>query len=168
MVVTTHPEGIFGGITPVDGDLERWERLREPIERQVAVALDAAVSAEQTRASYVETIEKLSRSMDAKDCYTGGHAERVSDIAVALAKRLGYSGAELDAIEIGALMHDVGKIGIPESILHKPSPLDNDEWIVMKRHPVISELILSETELSPFVLADRPLLARADRRAGLP
>ena len=51
-------------------------------------------------------------------------------------------GADLDAIEIGALMHDIGKIGIPESILHKPGPLDNDEWIVMKRHPVISELIL--------------------------
>ena len=49
-------------------------------------------------------------------------------------------------------MHDIGKIGIPESILRKPGPLDNDEWIVMKRHPVISELILSEIELSPIVL----------------
>ena len=49
-------------------------------------------------------------------------------------------------------MHDIGKIGIPESILHKPGPLDNDEWIVMKRHPVISELILSEIDLSPIVL----------------
>jgi HD-GYP domain-containing protein (c-di-GMP phosphodiesterase class II) len=49
-------------------------------------------------------------------------------------------------------MHDIGKIGIPESILHKPGPLDNDEWIVMKRHPVISELILSEIDLSPLVL----------------
>jgi len=163
VVVTVHPEGIVGtplessigvvgGIALVDGDLERWERLRGPIEGQLAVALEAAAFAEQTRAAYVETIEKLSRSLDAKDYYTGGHAERVSDIAVGLAKRLGYSGAELNAIEIGALMHDVGKIGIPESILHKASPLDNDEWIVMKRHPVISELILSDTELSPFVL----------------
>jgi len=48
-------------------------------------------------------------------------------------------------------MHDVGKIGIPESILHKPGPLDNDEWIMMKRHPVISELILAESDLSPIV-----------------
>ncbi len=90
--------------------------------------------------------------MEAKDNYTGGHTERVSAIAVGLAKRLGFSGPDLDAIEIGALMHDIGKIGIPESILHKPGPLDNDEWIVMKRHPVISELILSEIDLSPVVL----------------
>ena len=90
--------------------------------------------------------------MEAKDYYTGGHTERVSSIAVALAKRLGYAGADLDAIEIGALLHDIGKIGIPESILHKPGPLDDDEWVVMKRHPVISEFILSEVDLSPIVL----------------
>ena len=66
----------------------------------------------------------VSRSMEAKDNYIGGHTERVSDIAVGLAKRLGYTGVDLDAIQIGALMHDIGKIGIPESILHKPGPLD--------------------------------------------
>ena len=104
------------------------------------------------RKTHLETIAALSRSMEAKDNYTGGHTERVSDIAVALATRLGYAGADLDAIEIGALLHDIGKIGIPESILHKPGPLDNDEWLVMKRHPIISEFILSEIDLSPLVL----------------
>jgi response regulator RpfG family c-di-GMP phosphodiesterase len=143
---------VVGGLSVEGGDAARWERLRDSVERQVALTLESALLAEEARASHLETIEALSRSMDAKDYFAGGHTERVSDIAVGLAKRLGYSGADLDAIEIGALMHDVGKIGIPESILHKPSPLDNDEWIVMKRHPVISELILSETNLSPFVL----------------
>jgi putative nucleotidyltransferase with HDIG domain len=90
--------------------------------------------------------------MEAKDYYTGGHTERVSDVSVALAKRLGYSGVELDAIEIGALLHDIGKIGIPERILHKPGPLDDEEWKVMKEHPIISEYILQEVDLHPIVL----------------
>ncbi len=143
---------IVGGMTIDGGDAERWERLREAIVPQLSTALDSATLAEEVRKTHLETIAALSRSMEAKDNYTGGHTERVSDIAVGLAKRLGYTGADLDAIEIGALMHDIGKIGIPESILHKPGPLDNDEWIVMKRHPVISEIILSEIDLSPVVL----------------
>ncbi len=143
---------IVGGILIDGGDVERWERLREAIEPQVATALESTTLAEEVHKTHLETISALSRSMEAKDNYTGGHTERVSDIAVGLAKRLGYSGTDLNAIEIGALMHDIGKIGIPESILHKPGPLDNDEWIVMKRHPVISELILSEIDLSPLVL----------------
>jgi putative nucleotidyltransferase with HDIG domain len=90
--------------------------------------------------------------MEAKDYYTGGHTERVSQVAVALARRLGYTGEELDAIEIGALLHDIGKIGIPERILHKPGPLDEEEWKVMREHPIISEYILSEIDLNPIVL----------------
>ena len=142
---------VVGSLLIEGGDKERWERLRDAIEPQLATALESTTLAEEVRKTHLETIAALSRSMEAKDNYTGGHTERVSDIAVGLAKRLGYSGADLDAIEIGALMHDIGKIGIPESILHKPGPLDNDEWVVMKRHPIISELILSEIDLSPIV-----------------
>jgi HD-GYP domain-containing protein (c-di-GMP phosphodiesterase class II) len=65
---------------------------------------------------------------------------------------LGYSGEELDAIEIGALLHDIGKIGIPERILHKPGPLDDEEWTVMKQHPLISEFILARVNLPRIVL----------------
>jgi HD-GYP domain-containing protein (c-di-GMP phosphodiesterase class II) len=104
------------------------------------------------RRKHLATIAALSRSMEAKDDYTGGHTERVSDVAVALGKRLGFTGEELDAIEVGALLHDIGKIGIPERILHKPGSLDEDEWKVMKEHPLISEHILSGIELSPIVL----------------
>jgi HD-GYP domain-containing protein (c-di-GMP phosphodiesterase class II) len=96
-------------------------------------------------------IAALSRSMEAKDLYTGGHVERVAQIATAIGRRLGYEGEDLDAIEIGALLHDIGKIGIPERILHKPGPLDESEWEVMRRHPIVSEFILSGIELHPFV-----------------
>jgi HD-GYP domain-containing protein (c-di-GMP phosphodiesterase class II) len=143
---------IVGGLAIDGADLERWERLRDAIVPQLSAALGSATLADEVRNNQLETIAALSKSLEARDTYTSGHTERVSDIAVGLAKRLGYSGADLGAIEIGALMHDVGKIGIPESILHKPGPLDNDEWIVMKSHPVISELILSEVDLSPIVL----------------
>jgi putative nucleotidyltransferase with HDIG domain len=90
--------------------------------------------------------------MEAKDGYTGGHTVRVAQLAVALARRLGYWGDDLDAIEVGALLHDIGKIGVPEGILHKPARLDDEEWKVMKRHPLISEYILSGVDLSPIVL----------------
>src|SRR5438105_12550421 len=97
------------------------------------------------------TIDALAKSMAAKDYFVAGHSERVSEIAVALAKCLGVPGEKLDAIEAGALLHDIGKIGIPERVLHKPGPLDNDEWKVMKEHPIISENILSGVDLDPVV-----------------
>jgi hypothetical protein len=105
----------------------------------------------QVRKTHRDLIAALSRSMEAKDIYTGGHVERVAEISVALGQRLGFRGADLDAIEIGALLHDIGKIGIPERILHKPGPLDDAEWETMRRHPIVSEFILSGVDLHPFV-----------------
>jgi HD-GYP domain-containing protein (c-di-GMP phosphodiesterase class II) len=133
-------------------EAERWGRLRDAILPQLATAIESAGLVEEVRKKHIETIGALARSMEAKDYYTGGHTERVSDIAVALGERLGYGGGELDAIEIGALLHDIGKIGIPERILHKPGPLDDEEWKVMKEHPIISEYILQEVDLHPIVL----------------
>ena len=72
-------------------------------------------------------------------------------VAVAIAARLGFRDDELEAIEIGALLHDIGKIGVPEQVLRKAGKLNDDEWDLIKRHPVISDYILSELELHPFV-----------------
>lgn len=132
-------------------DRTRWERLRDAILPQLATAIESAELVDQVRKTHLATIAALSKSMEAKDYYTGGHTERVAEVAVALAKELGYSGHELDAIEIGALLHDIGKIGIPETILRKPGPLDPEEWKVMKEHPVISDYILSEVDLPEIV-----------------
>jgi putative nucleotidyltransferase with HDIG domain len=112
---------------------------------------DLVAMGEHVRKVHRDMIAALSRSMEAKDFYTGGHTERVAELAVALARRLGYSGDELEAIEIGALLHDIGKIGIPERILNKPAPLDAEEWAIMHRHPIISEQILAEVDLHPIV-----------------
>ena len=135
-----------------DFDAERWQRLREAVLPQLATAVESAELVEKVRRQHLATIAALSRSMEAKDDYTGGHVERVSELAVALAEQLGYSGPDLDAVEIGALLHDIGKIGIPESILRKPGPLDDPEWEVMRKHPVVSEYILSSVDLPEIVL----------------
>jgi putative nucleotidyltransferase with HDIG domain len=131
---------------------DRWLRLRDTVVPQLATALEGATLVERVRKTHLATIAALSRSMAAKDGYTGGHTERVADIAVGLARRLGVWGPDLEAIEIGALLHDIGKIGVPESILHKPGPLSEEEWVVMRRHPVISEYILEGIALDPIVL----------------
>lgn len=133
-------------------DRARWERLREAILPQLATALESAQLIEEVRKQHLATIAALCRSIEAKDGSTGEHTERVAELAVELARRLGYSGADLDAIEIGALLHDIGKIGVPEAILHKPGPLSEDEWSVMRRHPLVSEHILAGIGLSPIVL----------------
>jgi putative nucleotidyltransferase with HDIG domain len=132
-------------------DEARWERLRDAIIPQLATAIESTELVEKVRKTYVATIAALSRSMEAKDIYTSGHTERVATIAVEIARRLGYSGADLDAIETGALLHDIGKIGVPERVLHKQGPLDESEWELMRKHPVISDYILSEIDLPAIV-----------------
>jgi putative nucleotidyltransferase with HDIG domain len=132
-------------------DSARWERLREALVPHLATALESTLLVERVRTTHLETIAALSRSMEAKDIDTGGHTERVADIAVAIARRLGVDGGELDAIHIGALLHDIGKIGIPERILRKPGPLDDAEWAVMKQHPVIAEYILEGIDVPAVV-----------------
>jgi hypothetical protein len=107
--------------------------------------------ADALKRTHRDTVAALSRSIEAKDVYTGGHVERVASLSVGLARRLGFDGDDLEAIEIGALLHDIGKLGMPESILNKPAPLSEAEWVVMRRHPLISETILSEVALHPFV-----------------
>jgi diguanylate cyclase (GGDEF)-like protein len=127
------------------------ERTRDAVEEVREINERLANSNARVRRVHLETIAALSRSMEAKDDYSGAHIDRVRSVAVALGQKLGFEGEDLDAIEVGALMHDIGKIGIPEHILTKPGQLDDDEWDVMKRHPVISDYILSGVEVHPFV-----------------
>jgi HD domain len=125
--------------------------VRQYLEHTTKAIEEARHANLKLRHAHRETIAALSRSMEAKDLYTGGHVERVTAIATALARELGYSGEELEAIEMGALLHDVGKIGIPEQILRKEGPLDAEEWAIMRTHPLISDHILSGIDLDPIV-----------------
>ncbi len=93
-----------------------------------------------------QTIMTIVNTIDAKDQYTKGHSQRVSDYSVALAKELGFSHEEVEKIRYIALLHDIGKIGVPDSILNKPGKLTNEEFSLMKMHTVVGGEILKDIE----------------------
>jgi len=124
---------------------------RRYLERTEAAVEEVRQANVRMRRAHRDTIAALSRSMEAKDIYTGGHTGRVAALSVALAEQLGYEGDELHAIEIGALLHDIGKIGVPEQILRKEGPLDDQEWAIMRMHPLVSDFILAELDLDPII-----------------
>jgi diguanylate cyclase (GGDEF)-like protein/putative nucleotidyltransferase with HDIG domain len=101
--------------------------------------------------SYLSTITSLARTIEAKDPYTGGHTERVADISTALANELGYGADDLRAVRVGALIHDIGKIGVPDHVLLKKGALTDLELTAIRRHPEISSYILAELELPAIV-----------------
>ena len=93
--------------------------------------------------AYDATLEGWSRMLDLRDQVTEEHTHRVTELTVALAKRLGFPDAELGHIRRGALLHDIGKMGIPDSILQKPGPLTDTEWAIMQTHPEKAYKVLS-------------------------
>jgi putative two-component system response regulator len=94
----------------------------------------------------------LALSIEAKDRYTEGHCDRLSKYSVAMAKRLGLSDELQVALRRAGVVHDIGKIGVPEHILTKPGPLTDEEWIIMKQHPVVGERICSPLKSFRHVL----------------
>jgi putative two-component system response regulator len=96
--------------------------------------------------AYEATIEGWSRAMDLRDRETEGHSQRVADLTVRLATAFGVGGDELMYIRYGALLHDMGKIGIPDSILQKPAKLTDEEWVTMRRHPQLAYEMLGAIE----------------------
>jgi len=92
--------------------------------------------------AYVEFVGSLAGALDARDRYTAGHSSRVSELACATATALGMTGDGLDEIRVGALLHDIGKIGISDSVLQKPGKLTNEEFAIIKEHPEIGRRIL--------------------------
>ena len=85
--------------------------------------------------------------LEAKDPYTGGHTERVAEIALLLARELGFDESELPAINVGAIIHDIGKVGTPDQILSKPGALTAEEMREIRKHPELASHIVAELEL---------------------
>ena len=104
-------------------------------------------SQENLKKAYLESIEMLRYTVEAKDTYTRGHSDRVSEYSVLLGKYLGLSDSELHTLKIGGLFHDIGKIGIPDSILQKEAKLTDDEYSQIKNHPSIGKHILSNASI---------------------
>lgn len=101
-------------------------------------------------AAHLDTLMRLTRAAEYKDAETGGHLERLSEYSRTLALHLGLSEREADRIGAAAPLHDVGKIGIPDAVLTKPGPLDNEEWKIMQRHPAIGASLLKGSS-SPLI-----------------
>ena len=111
---------------------------------------------EKLEQAYLESIQTLRYTVEAKDTYTRGHSDRVSEYSVLIGKYLGLPEADLDNLKIGGLFHDIGKIGIPDSILLKTSKLTDDEYNEIKKHPSIGAHILENSsifkDIIPIVL----------------
>lgn len=106
----------------------------------------------QTEKMSLQMMQTLSTTIEAKDEYTRGHSYRVAEYATLIASEMGWTPDEIQVLKHSALLHDIGKIGIPDSILNKPSRLTEDEYSLIKRHPVIGAEILKDVTLLPHVL----------------
>ena len=102
---------------------------------------------EELEKAYLDTIGILRQTVEAKDPYTRGHSDRVSEYSVLIGKKLGLDDKTLHTLKIGGLFHDIGKIGIPDSILLKESKLDDNEYSQIKNHPSIGTHILGDVEM---------------------
>ncbi len=133
----------------LDPDRE-WLDFLVALAGQTAIAIENATlfaslqrSSEELVMAYDATIEGWSHALDLRDRETEGHTRRVTEMTLALAKAYGLGDDDLTQIRWGALLHDIGKMGVPDSILHKPGPLTEDEWVVMRRHPTLAHEMLA-------------------------
>jgi putative nucleotidyltransferase with HDIG domain len=117
--------------------------VRRVIQRTHEALVCMAAAADETRKVYVETALALSKTIEAKDRYTSGHNQRVAVFAVELAEKIGFSEERLETLRLGALLHDIGKVAVPDNVLLKPGFLNDEEFAVMKRHPMAGDRILA-------------------------
>ena len=134
--------------------LQRRETLLDVVVKERTKELEE--SYEKLKIANRQALFGLAEAIEAKDPYTKGHCGRVAAFALVLAREAGYPGDGLEALEFGAFLHDIGKIGIRDAVLLKPGPLDDAEWIHMREHPVKGFDIASKIEmLHPIMPAVR-------------
>jgi response regulator RpfG family c-di-GMP phosphodiesterase len=126
---------------------EAKRRYEQHLEELVALRTEELRRALDTvEEAYRSTLRALTAALDARDSETSGHSRRVVSFSLRLGRELGLDADELRSLEFGALLHDVGKIGVPDAVLRKPSQLDDEEWARMRQHPLYGERILSGIE----------------------
>jgi HD-GYP domain-containing protein (c-di-GMP phosphodiesterase class II) len=138
---------------------EAWKNYLETLAGQAAIAIDQSYLLENLQLAnkemahaYEETLRGWSRALDLRDKDTEGHTQRVVALSTALAKLMGIGAERLLHFQRGAILHDIGKMGVPDEILLKPGPLSAEEWIVMRKHPIYAQMLLSSIEfLEPAI-----------------
>ncbi|HBE06551.1 MAG TPA: hypothetical protein DCY85_08710, partial [Firmicutes bacterium] len=136
---------------PSAEELDTLQTMAGPI----GISIERVQMYTELEENYFATIKALASSIEAKDRYTKGHSERVTRLALALGERMGLTQEELEELKYGGLLHDIGKIGIPEYILNKPYDLTTEELAEIKKHPLIGEEIISSVaflqEIAPYI-----------------
>ena len=122
----------------------RYENYLEELVAQRTAELDHALKSLEE--AYRTTLKALAAALETRDRETHGHSERVVSFSLRLGRELGLNNEQLRALEFGSLLHDIGKIGVPDAILHKPAALTDEEWVRMRRHPILGQQILRGIE----------------------
>lgn len=122
----------------------RYENHLEELVEQRTVELDKALNS--LEGAYRSTLKALTAALETRDSETHGHSERVVTYSLRLGREYGLSSEKMKALEFGSLLHDIGKIGVPDSILRKPAKLTEEEWVRMREHPLHGQQILSGIE----------------------
>jgi putative nucleotidyltransferase with HDIG domain len=157
MRLDTEPVGVFVLNFEEYVEIEKKIQLAQLFSKQAAIALHREGLPYADEDSVVEIVMALSKALEARDLSTGAHCRKITRLTELMAVKIGCSFAEVQSIRRAALLHDIGKIGIPDQILHKPGPLTDKEWVVMRQHPEIGARILRMirglSEVSRLVLA---------------
>lgn len=121
------------------------------LSSQASIVIENAKLYESLKDQFVSTIRVATNALEFKDAYTSGHSERVTEFAILLSKEIGMSADEVEQIRQGAILHDIGKIGVPEAILTKKGRLTDDEYATIKLHPSIGDSIVEPMGLHPWI-----------------
>ncbi len=154
----------FAALAVTVGDRELDERrltLLVGLAHQAKVAIESAAHVESLERTFVSTVEALANALEASDEYTSSHARWITDVALLVGRELQLDRETMKRLELGALFHDIGKIGIPSEVLRRPGPLSDADFELVKEHPVLGEKILAPIER----LADvRPIVRSCHER----
>jgi PAS domain S-box-containing protein len=149
-IVNRHKDGVLYTeemtITPIcgkDGIIHQFVAIKQDISQRIQAEEALQKSSDELRLAYDSTLQGWSNALELREHETAGHSQRVVHMTLELARVMGIKEEQLVHIQRGALLHDIGKMGIPDSILLKPEPLSDIEWSYMRQHPVLAYQLLS-------------------------
>ncbi len=143
-----------GRLTELEGQSSSIVEIQELAQIYNRAAISVRVAGENLESAYLQFVGSLANALDARDRYTAGHSHRVSNFSCAVAAAMQLPLPEIERIRIGALLHDIGKIGIADNVLQKPGRLTDEEVAIVREHPVIGRRILEGVEgFTPFLSA---------------